>query len=64
MLGGDRGDLPYGLQGADLVVRPHHRDQRGSRVDGVGEGGQIDPTSRVDRNIADLCRRRLAEPGH
>ena len=39
MLAGERGDLAYRLQRADLIVRPHHRNHCGSRIDSAGEGG-------------------------
>ena len=46
---GDGGELGDRLDGADLVVGVHHRDQRGAVGDGGREGGRIDDAGAVDR---------------
>ena len=54
VLGGSRGDLAYWLQCAYLVVSPHDRNQRGSRIESLAERRKISPTSRIDGDVADL----------
>ena len=47
VLGCSRGDLAHRLQRADLVVPPHHRNQRGFGIDRLAESREISPTSRI-----------------
>ncbi len=65
VLGGERDDLVDRLQGADLVVGPHHRDQRDrARValDRRAQRVDVEPGLLVDRQQLDLGALGLAEP--
>ncbi len=62
---GDRDDLVDRLQRADLVVGPHHRDERDRRgvpLDGLAERGDDQPALVVDRQQLELGALCVAEP--
>ena len=48
-----RGDAVERLDGPDLVVDEHHRDDRGVVVEGGGQGLEIDDPARVDTDHLD-----------
>jgi hypothetical protein len=51
---GELADLGDGLDGADLVIGEHHRDQDGLRRDGLFELGRVDEPIRPYRDVGDL----------
>jgi hypothetical protein len=61
----DGGELLDRLDGADLVVRPHHGDQRDAArvaLDRGRRGGQVDAAEVVDGQPLDLGALVLGEP--
>ena len=62
---GDRGEFGDRLDGADLVVRPHHADQRdvaGVALDGLAQRLRVHPAVLVDREPLHRRRPRVGEP--
>ncbi len=65
VLGGDRDDLLDRLEGADLVVGPHHRDQRDRRgvpLHGGPQRGDVQAGAGVDRQQLDPGLLALPQP--
>src|SRR5690606_38323307 len=64
--GGEGDDLVDGLEGADLVVRPHAGDGGdlgGAFVEQFGQGGDVDAAEFVDGEFGDVGALVVAEPG-